>query len=369
MEIRESGTSGLKLSVVGFGCWQLGQKGEADYWGTEVNQETANSLVKLAYDSGVTYYDTAEDYAAGESERQLGVALKQLGASRDSYVVGSKILPNHCAKGEVRKYTEAMLERLQIDALDLLMVHWPIDKNSMAHFASHATIDGGGRDYAVSDQSAVPDAPPAEQAFIELAELQKEGKIKHIGTSNFGVTQLKEAMSTGAKISVNQVCYNMIFRGVEFEIVPFCKENGIGIIAYSVLMQGLLTGKYSSADEVPIYRARTRHFDGKRPKSRHGEAGHEKLLFETLAAIKTIAEEVKIPMADLALAWPLHMDNVCCVIAGATKPSQIESNARASKTKIPADVLQKLNDATDALKQAMGKNADLWQGGDDGRIY
>ena len=78
--------------------------------------------------------------AAGESERQLGVALKQLGASRDSYVVGSKILPNHCAKGEVRKYTEAMLERLQIDALDLLMVHWPIDKNSMAHFASHATV-------------------------------------------------------------------------------------------------------------------------------------------------------------------------------------------------------------------------------------
>lgn len=75
----------------------------------------------------------------------------------------------------------------------------------MAHFASHATIDGGGRDYAVSDKSITPDAPPAEMAFKELQELQTEGKIKHIGTSNFGVTQLKQALSTGAKISVNQV--------------------------------------------------------------------------------------------------------------------------------------------------------------------
>ena len=82
----------------------------------------------------------------------------------------------------------------------------PIDKNSMAHFASHAKIAGGGRDYAVSDIDAVPEAPPAEAAFAELQQLQKEGKIKHIGTSNFGVEQLKQALSTGAKISVNQCC-------------------------------------------------------------------------------------------------------------------------------------------------------------------
>jgi aryl-alcohol dehydrogenase-like predicted oxidoreductase len=208
----------------------------------------------------------------------------------------------------------------------------------------------------VSDQDAVPDAPPAEQAFIELAALQKEGKIKHIGTSNFGVTQLKAALSTGAKISVNQVCYNMIFRAVEFDIIPFCKANNIGVIAYSVLMQGLLTGKYATADDVPIYRARTRHFDGKRDKSRHGEGGQEELLFKTLADIKTIAAEAGVPMSDLALAWPLHMDNVCCVIAGATKASQIESNMRAAGITIAPDVLQKLNDATDALKQVRGNH-------------
>lgn len=199
--------------------------------------------------------------------------------------------------------------------------------------------------------SATPDAPPAEQAFLELAELQKEGKIKHIGTSNFGATQLQQALSTGAKISVNQVCYNLIFRAVEFDIVPFCKEHGIGIIAYSVLMQGLLTGKYTTGDDVPIFRARSRHFDSKRPKSRHGEGGHEELLFRTLASIKSIAADAGIPMCDLALAWPLHMDNVCSVIAGATKASQIESNVKAAGITIPPDVMKQLNDATDELKQ------------------
>ena len=131
-------------------------------------------------DGGCTYFDTAEDYAAGESERQLGGAVKNLdAASRDKVVIGSKLLPNHCGLGDVEKYTQGTLDRLQIDCIDLYMVHWPIDKNSMAHFASHAKIAGGGRDYAVSDQSITPDAPPTEIAFKTLMKLQAAGKIKH----------------------------------------------------------------------------------------------------------------------------------------------------------------------------------------------
>jgi len=283
-------------------------------------------------------------------------------------VIGSKLLPNHCGLGDVEKYTQGTLDRLQIDCIDLYMVHWPIDKNSMAHFASHAKIAGGGRDYAVSDQSITPDAPPTEIAFKTLMKLQATGKIKHIGVSNFGKTQLEEVLATGVKLAVNQCCYNMIFRSIEFDIIPFCIEKGIGIFAYSPLMQGLLTGRYKNADEVPIYRARTRHFDGKRDKSRHGEAGHEELLFKTIDAIRIISADSGISMPDLAIAWPLHQTGVACVIAGATKASQIESNIKAIGTKIPDDVLEKLNAATEDLKQAMGSNADLWQGGDDARI-
>ena len=140
-------------------------------------------------DGGCTYFDTAEDYAAGESERQLGGAVKNLDAgSRDKVVIGSKLLPNHCGMGDVEKYTQGTLDRLQIECIDLYMVHWPIDKNSMAHFASHAKIAGGGRDYAISDQSITPDAPPTEIAFKTLMKLQAAGKIKHSTNPNLTMT-------------------------------------------------------------------------------------------------------------------------------------------------------------------------------------
>ena len=119
------------------------------------------------------------------------------------------------------------------------------------------------------------------------------------------MVQLQEALASGVKLAVNQLCYNIIFRAAEFEIIPFCKANGIAIMGYSPLMQGLLTGRWKSADEVPSFRARTRHFAGTRPKSRHGEAGHESLLFSTLARIQAIADRECLSMVDLALMWPL----------------------------------------------------------------
>jgi len=364
---RQCGSSGLTVSCLAYGCWQLGQKGADDYWGLEVTQPMADDLVKQAAEAGITYFDTAEDYAKGGSETQLGAALKVLPKElRRGVVVGSKILPNNC--GDVAASLDGTLQRLGVDCIDLYMVHWPIDKNSMAHFAGHATNEAGGRDYAVvGNDDEVGDAPPTETAFKTLMQLQKEGKVKHIGVSNFGVNQLKEALATGVKIAVNQLCYNMIFRAIEFDIVPFCNENKIGVIAYSPLMQGILTGNYKTADEVPTYRARSRQFSGKRPKSRHGEGGQEKLLFEAIDKIRTISEESGIAMSDLAVAWPLHTPGVISVIAGITKEHHVAKNVAAAAIKIPADVLQKLNDATDPLKQAMGSNADLWQGA-DGRI-
>merc|ERR1740121_915713 len=129
--------------------------------------------------------------------------------------------------------------------------------------------------------------------------LQREGKIAHIGVSNFGVEQLKEALATGATIAVNQICYNMIFRASEYEVLPFCREHSIQVLCYSVLMQGILTGRYASLADIPLYRTRTRHFDSRtNAKSRHGENGHEALLETTLVALKQIADEAAIPMSD-----------------------------------------------------------------------
>ena len=351
---------GLELSTLGLGTWQFGSAGAEDYWGLEFTDELATELVSQAARLGVTYFDTAEDYAKGASERQLGRAIASLPEEqRAKVVIGSKILPNNC--GKVRAHCEATLERLGVPCVDLYMVHWPIDVNSMAHFTGGSTA-AGGRDYATTGDVKADDVPSVGRAFSELQALQKEGKVKHVGVSNFGVEQLEEALATGVTISANQLCYNLLFRAAELEIIPFCEARGIGVLAYSPLMQGLLTGRWATADSVPEYRARSRHFDGKRPKSRHGEAGHEALLFKTLAQLRAVADDAKTPLADLALAWPLANRAVTCVIAGATRPAQLEANVKAAGSALPPELVARLNAATDELKEAMGPNCDLWQG-------
>jgi myo-inositol catabolism protein IolS len=328
----------LNLSNIGFGCWQLGSKGEEDYWGLKYTDELAIDLVGCAVKNGITYMDTAEAYSAGNSEKQLKVALSKLSKEdRDTVVIGSKILPNHC--DDVRKYTEDTLERLGEECIDLYMVHWPLNNENGI----------------------------VAKAFKDLMELQKEGKIKHIGVSNFGVAQLKEAMATGVKIAVNQLCYNLIFRSIEFEILPFCIQNSIQVTCYSPLMQGILTGRYSTADEIPLVRRRSRHFDCKtNEKSRHGEDGHENTLFETLGKLVDYSKKINIPLSDLAIAYPLHKKGITSVIVGATKKEQVLSNANAGSLKLDEAIIKQLDEITDPLKVAMKSNADLWQGVVDG---
>jgi len=366
LRTRKVGKSDLETSVFGLGTWQFGCAGKEDYWGTLVDQKLATSLVKASVDAGITYIDTAEVYGTphGTSETQVGAAVKELNLN-GKVIIGSKLPPQRFE--EVEKALDETLKRLGIECIDLYMVHWPITPNAMAHFKAHDMF-GENQEEDENDKNQKKGLSPTEMAFKALKKCQDAGKIKHIGVSNYGVKQLKEALATGVKIAVNQLCYNLLFRAIEFEIEPFCKENGIGIFAYSPLMQAILTGKWKTPDEVPDYRWRTRHFNTNRSRSRHGEPGHEDLTFSTLAELQKIADREKIPLADLALAWPLSNPNVACVIGGATKPSQIERNIRAFKDPLRPELVKELNDATEKLKQAMGKNADLWQGGDNTRI-
>jgi len=244
------------------------------------------------------------------------------------------------------------------------MVHWPISASGMSHFLGGNT-SSGGRDYATTGEVNEADVPSTAGAFAALKRLQEQGKVKHIGVSNFGVKQLQEALACGVKIAVNQLAYNLIFRAIEFEILPFCRENNIQVIVYSPLMQGLLTGRWLSTEEIPSYRSRTRHFNSaNNPKSRHGEEGHEELLFQTITKLNEIAERAQIPLADLALAWPLHILGIECVIVGATKADQVDKNTDAVNLELSEDLVNELNAATNDLKQAMGPNCDLWQGQD-----
>ena len=261
METRTLTPSGIQLPILGLGCWSFGGQ-EGDYWGPHDDREAAE-IVARALDSGVNYFDTAEGYNEGRSEAALGRALA---GRRHEAIIGTKVSPNNTAPATLRQHCEASLRRLDTDTIDIYMVHWPIT------------------DHPVAD------------AFATLADLRAEGKIRAIGISNFGPTQLQEAVATGVPLEVNQLGYSLLNRTIEFEILPACQQYGIGVAAYMPLMQGLLSGRWRSADEIPQVRRRTRHFSGARPPARHGEPGAEA---EVFAAIAGIAESGRcVPDAD-----------------------------------------------------------------------
>ena len=148
---------------------------------------------------------------------------------------------------------------------------------------------------------------------------------------------------------------------IEPEILPLCRERGIGILAYMPLMQGLLTGKYTTPDEMPPARTRTRHFSGSRPESRHGEAGAEALTFQTVDRIRAIASEHNVPMTHLSLAWCMANPAITCVLAGARNVSQLESNAQAASLSLQSELVEALNTATSPLMEQLGPSPDYYE--------
>jgi myo-inositol catabolism protein IolS len=140
-----------------------------------------------------------------------------------------------------------------------------------------------------------------------------------------------------------------------------CVDQGIGILCYSPLVQGLLTGKFASPDEVPEGRARTRLFNTTRPQARHGEPGCEEQVFAAIEKIRRISNEIGAPLAQVALAWLLYQPGVTSVIAGARQPAQVEQTAQAADLELSAEIIGQLTEATEEVKRALGPNLDMWQ--------
>ena len=330
MEYRKLGSSELDVSVFSFGAWQLGDTG---YWGTDA-QADEDAAGHAAIDAGVNLFDTAEGYGGGESERALGRAL---GNKRDQVLIASKVSPANCAPEKMCHSCEASLQRLGTDRIDLYQIHWPL------------------RDV------------PFEAACEQMQRLQQEGKIREIGVSNFGPRDLGAWMAEGSCAS-NQLGYNIVFRAIEYEIVPACLKDNVGILAYMPLFQGILTGRWRSVDEIPQSRRRTRHFSSGRPGVRHGESGCEDLLSEVLSGIEQVANRLGQPMANVALAWLKAQPGVTSVIIGARNPAQVQRNIEAANLELDKEVLARLDAITSPLKERLGKNADMWCSEPDSRI-
>jgi myo-inositol catabolism protein IolS len=245
-------------------------------------------------------------------------------------VIATKVSRSNLSDREIRQACEHSLGRLQTDYIDLYQVHWP-----------SRTV-------------------PLEETMGALERLREQGKVRAIGVCNFGVGDLSDLLAV-ERVETNQLPYSLLWRAIEYEIKPRCVDEDIGILCYSPLAQGLLTGKFSSPDEVPEGRARTRHFSDNRPQARHGETGRETETFAAIEEIRRIGSEIGEPMARVALAWLLHQPGVTSVIAGARTPEQIRKNAEAAELVLSSSVIKGLTEATDELKHKLGSNPDPWQ--------
>jgi len=323
MRYRRLGRTDISVSVVTMGCWAI--VGDAT-WGAQDEAESLDTI-SAAIDAGINSFDTAEAYGDGYSEELLGKALVR---RRDQVVIASKVSAAHLSAADVRESCQQSLTRLKTDYLDLYQIHWP------------------SREIPIAETMAA------------LGQLKDEGKIRAIGVSNFGPRDMDDVLAIG-RCETNQLAYNLLFRPLEHEILPACIANDVGVLCYSPLAQGLLTGKFAEPGDVPHGRARTRHFHKARPSARHTEDGYEAKTFAAIERIRRICDRIGKPMAEVTLAWLVRRDGVASVIAGARRVDQVRQNALAADLELSDDVAAELGRATDDLKAAMGRNPDMWE--------
>lgn len=323
MQYRKLGKSDISISVVAMGCWALA--GDST-WGPQDTDESI-ATIHAALDAGVNFFDTAEGYGGGDSELILGRALV---GRRHEAVIATKASRSHLSGDEIQEACERSLRRLQTDYIDLYQIHWP-----------SRTI-------------------PFAETLGALDRLHEQGKVRAIGVCNFGVGDLSDLLSCG-RVETNQLPYSLLWRAIEYQIRQKCVDEGLGILCYSPLVQGLLTGKFSSAEEVPEGRARIRLFSGDRPQARHGGAGCEIEVFAAIERIRRICIEIGEPMARVAIAWLLHQPGVMSVIAGARTPDQIQQTAQAADLELSPEIVGELAEATEEVKRVLGPNPDMWQ--------
>jgi aryl-alcohol dehydrogenase-like predicted oxidoreductase len=313
MKMRKLGNSDLHITRVGYGAWAIGGSGWQFAWGSQDDNESI-AAIHRALDLGVNWIDTAAVYGLGHSEEVVGRALKEWSGFRpyvftkcglrgDANGQVKKVLSAASIRGEV----ENSLRRLSLDAIDLYQIHWPPD----------------------------PDSPELEEGWSTLADLKCEGKVRWIGVSNFNVQQLRRAQAIAAVTSL-QPRYSLVHREIENEILPYCLSEGIGVIVYSPMASGLLTGAMTRerAARLPKDDWRRGHPDFTEPYLSHNLALVER--------IREIARRRNRSVGEVAIAWTLRYPAVTGAIVGARNARQAEGVMRAGELRLTEDELNEI---------------------------
>jgi aryl-alcohol dehydrogenase-like predicted oxidoreductase len=313
------GRTGLFVSELCLGTMTFG--GSTDLWGKigTLQQDEAERLVGQAIDAGVNFIDTADVYAAGVSEQITGQALKNLKVPRENVVVATKVFgetgPAPNARGNSRGHildgVKASLKRLQLEHIDLYQIH------------------------------GFDPATPIEETVCALDMLVRDGRVRYVGVSNWAAWQIAKALGISERLGLArfeslQAYYTVAGRDLEREIVPMLKSEGLGLMVWSPLAGGLLSGKFASGQaEAGSRRAGFDFPPVLRPRA---EA--------CIEAMRPIAEEHEVSVAQVALAWLLHQPQVTSVIVGAKRPDQLADNLAAVKVRLNADELRALDEVS-----------------------
>jgi aryl-alcohol dehydrogenase-like predicted oxidoreductase len=316
MEFRFLGRSGLQISEITYGNWLT--------HGSQVENDVATECVRAALDNGITTFDTADAYAGGKAEEVLGAALK--GERREALEVFTKVFfpsgPDPKSKNDMglsRKHMMASIDnslrRLQMDYVDLYQAH---------RFDSFT---------------------PLEETMQAFADIVRSGKALYIGISEWTAEQIRDAHSLAVDLGISLVSsqpqYSMLWRVIEDEVVPTCEELGLGQIVWSPIAQGVLSGKYEPGQPLPTGSRATDERGGADMISRY-------MNDETLGrvqALKPIAGELGLSMAQMAVAWVLQNSNVSAALVGASRPEQVTENVKAAGVRIPDDALTRIDEA------------------------
>ncbi|NHC12437.1 aldo/keto reductase family protein [Motilibacter deserti] len=313
MEFRHLGRSGLKISEIAYGNWIT--------HGGQVEDDAATACIRAALDAGITTFDTADVYAAGRAEQVLGRALA--GERRSGLEIFTKVYwpmgdgvnDRGLSRKHIMESIDGSLQRLGTDYVDLYQ----------AHRFDHET--------------------PLEETIQAFADVVRAGKALYIGVSEWDAEQIragkKLADELGVHLVSNQPQYSALYRVIEAEVEPACRELGISQIVFSPIAQGILTGKYKPGQEPPTGSRAT--------DQKGGGAGFISRwmrddVLEKVQQLAPLADEAGLPMAALAVAWVLQNDNVAAAIIGASRPEQVEVNVKAAGVKLDADLKAKIDE-------------------------
>jgi aryl-alcohol dehydrogenase-like predicted oxidoreductase len=305
MQTKQLGNSDLRITPVGFGAWAIGGSGWQFAWGAQDDNDSI-AAIHRALELGVNWIDTAAAYGLGHSEEVVARAIQswsgpkpyiftKCGLRWDSHGNIQKVL----TRDSIRQELENSLRRLQVDVIDLYQIHWPPD----------------------------PDSPQLEEGWSTLAELKREGKARWIGVSNFNVQQLRRAKAI-APVTSLQPPYSLINRAIEEDILPYCLREGIGVVVYSPMASGLLTGAMTRERAAKLPKDDWRNSD---PEFREPRLSRN---LELVDRLREIAQRHGRSPGEVAIAWTLRNPAVTGAIVGARNARQANGVMRAGELRL-----------------------------------